>query len=168
MVWHDEGGAVRIEEVIGHNIRARREERRLSQEELGRQVGKLLRGDDWPRQAVSAAEKGGRGFSAAELVVFAFVLNVSMERLFRLPPGETSIHLPQGVGIDREALRPSTEDGQSIDHALGEALKTLNSLVAAHRESQKWQRYEAEAVIKLDKQLQDIVDRPSSTAGNQS
>jgi hypothetical protein len=128
----------------------------------------LLRGDDWPRQAVFTAEKGGRGFSAVELVVFAVVLDVSLDRLFRLPLGETSIQLPQGVGIDGEVLRRSTEDGQPIDQALGEALKTLGSLVAAQRETQKWQRYEAEAVIKLDKQLQDIVDRQSGENGDLS
>ena len=158
---------MRIEEAIGHNIRARREELELNQEELGRRVGDLLRGDDWPRQAVSTAEKGGRGFTAVELLVFAFVLDVSLERLFRLPLGETAVQLRPGVAIDREALRGASEDGRPIDQALGEALRTLNSLVLAHREVQKWQQYEAQAVTKLDKQLQDLVDRPASEGGDQ-
>lgn len=158
---------MRIEEVIGHNIRARREELGRSQEELGREVGTRLRGDDWPRQAVSTAEKGGRGFTAVELVVFASVLEISVDRLFGLPLGETSIHLPQGVAIDGASIRRASEDGTPLDQAVGEAMKTLNALVLAHREVQKAQSWEVDAVIKLEKQLQDIADRAGGDGADQ-
>jgi transcriptional regulator with XRE-family HTH domain len=64
----------RIEEVIGENVRARREAMQMSQTELGRELqGHLPKA--WERQAVSSAEKGRRAFTAAELLALARVLD---------------------------------------------------------------------------------------------
>ncbi|UTT46228.1 helix-turn-helix domain-containing protein [Micrococcus luteus] len=71
----------RIEEVIGENIRARRDQKGYPQAYLGERVGALLGGTPWKPQTVSAAEKGRRQFIAAELIVIAQVLNCRVQDL---------------------------------------------------------------------------------------
>lgn len=71
----------RIEEVIGENIRTRRDQKGYPQAYLGERVGVLLGGSPWKPQTVSAAEKGRRQFIAAELVVIAHVLNCRVQDL---------------------------------------------------------------------------------------
>lgn len=76
---------MRIEEVIGANIRQRREGRGYSQAAFGEKIGPLL-GGAWKPQTVSAAEKGRRQFIAAELVVLAHVLECRVQDLIRVDP----------------------------------------------------------------------------------
>lgn len=94
---------MRIQELIGRNVRQAREEADLSQRELGQRIGNVL-GKPWHPQAVSAAEKGGRDWAAEDLVAVAFVLGRTIESLFHVPngakpsdildlPGETPLHL---------------------------------------------------------------------------
>ncbi|KGH48254.1 hypothetical protein IN07_03365 [Modestobacter caceresii] len=160
---------VRIEEVIGQNVRSRREELEMTQEELGRRVGGLL-GREWPRQTVFTAEKGGRSFTAAELVAFAFVLDVSIERLFRLPLGERAIQLATGVGLDHAALRQSAEDGGPVQQKLEEMRQTLRTLFDANAEAGKAQRWTDDAVRKLNEQMQDALNSAGAASedGEQS
>jgi 8-oxo-dGTP pyrophosphatase MutT (NUDIX family)/transcriptional regulator with XRE-family HTH domain len=83
---------VRVEEVVGWQVREHREHLGLTQERLGRQLEPLL-GRGWSRQAVSAAEKGDRSFGAAELVALAAVLHVTVGDLLRPPVQEPAVDL---------------------------------------------------------------------------
>lgn len=76
---------MKIEEVIGVNIRVRRERLGYSQAAFGERVGPLL-GGVWKPQTVSAAEKGRRQFIAAELVVLAHVLSCRVQDLLTVDP----------------------------------------------------------------------------------
>jgi transcriptional regulator with XRE-family HTH domain len=89
---------VRIGEVIGERVRARREERGWTQAELGRRVGSHLGQGDWSRQVISSTEQGKRAFTAAELVTFAHVLDVGITYLLTPPPGVDVIELAPGIG----------------------------------------------------------------------
>lgn len=74
----------------------------MSQAELGEALGPPL-GKPWQRQAVSVAEQGKRSFTAAELVAFAYVLELDPGELL-VPFAETdTIDLP-GMSIPAAAL----------------------------------------------------------------
>lgn len=94
---------MRLEELVGQRIRTRREGLALTQDQLGRQLGDSL-GRRWSRQAVSAAEKGERAFTAAELVAIAGALQISVGSLFVPPAGVDEIELPNGAMLTRNEL----------------------------------------------------------------
>jgi transcriptional regulator with XRE-family HTH domain len=94
---------VRISEVIGERVRAQRVEHEWTQTELGQQVGAYL-GQEWTRQAISAAEKGKRAFTAAELLTFARVLGVGVTYLLSPLPGTGDIEMAPGVAIEPLAI----------------------------------------------------------------
>ncbi|MBO1767051.1 helix-turn-helix transcriptional regulator [Allobranchiibius sp. GilTou38] len=71
----------KIEERIGANVRQAREALGISQSDLGVDMEGLL-GKSWTRQAVSAAEAGGRAFAAAEVVALATALLIKPADLF--------------------------------------------------------------------------------------
>jgi 8-oxo-dGTP diphosphatase len=98
-----EGERVRVEEVVGGQVRERREALGLTQEQLGRQLEPLL-GRPWSRQAVSAAEKGDRAFGAAELVALAAVLHATVGDLLRPPVQEAAVDLGGPDMVPREML----------------------------------------------------------------
>lgn len=77
--------------MIGRRIRTAREMREWTQQELGQLLEPYL-GRVWTRQAVSSAEKGGRDFTASELVAFASVFHADIATFF-LPDAPT-IDLP--------------------------------------------------------------------------
>lgn len=103
---------MRIGQVIGERVRVQREARGWTQAKLGELVGSQL-GQEWPRQAISAAEKGKRAFTAAELVTFAHVLGVGIGHLLTPPPGVDSIEMAPGIAAEpaviAEAIRPVRE-----------------------------------------------------------
>lgn len=88
---------MRIEEIVGRRVRGRREELGLSQAQLGKLIGGHL-GRDWPRQAVSAAEKGQRSFGIAEMTALADVLGASIGDLIEplTPCGQCNDSVPEG------------------------------------------------------------------------
>lgn len=67
---------MRIEERIGKRVREAREQASLTQEELGSRVARWLGPERkrWSKQTVSAAESGGRAFTAEDLFVLSFAL----------------------------------------------------------------------------------------------
>jgi transcriptional regulator with XRE-family HTH domain len=67
--------------VIGQNVKALRENRGETAEELGARIGEIF-GKPWPRQTVYLTEQGGRRFAAEEVVAFAFLFGVSIADLF--------------------------------------------------------------------------------------
>jgi transcriptional regulator with XRE-family HTH domain len=94
---------VRLEQVIGRRMRERREAMALTQEQAGQRIGELL-GRPWPRQAVSAAEKGDRAFTAAELVAIAFALQTTVSWLLTPFAGDSGISMPGGAVIGQTEL----------------------------------------------------------------
>ena len=92
---------MRIEQVVGMRIKQSREADDMTQEQFGQKLGELL-GRPWSRQAVSAAERGGRAFTAAELVAASHVLSTSAGWLMTPPTREEVIEL--GTTPDGEAL----------------------------------------------------------------
>lgn len=95
-----------IEKVIGGNMRRIREQRGLSQTDLGAAVGQHI-GRSWSRQAVSAAEQGRRSFTAADLMGLSLTLDVSVPELFFLTDwrSEGRVQLGEGAEIDADAYR---------------------------------------------------------------
>jgi transcriptional regulator with XRE-family HTH domain len=71
---------VRPSEYIGRRVRELREARKMSQQQLGDELGRWLE-KPWPRQTVSMAELGKRAFAADELVALAVCLRVPVTRL---------------------------------------------------------------------------------------
>lgn len=94
-----------VSEVIGRNVRARREQRGWTQTDLGQRMGDYL-GGEWTRQQVFTAEKGVRVFTAAEVAALAHMLGVLPGQLFEPQPSE-----------DGGPLAVSTADGKSISAA---------------------------------------------------
>lgn len=107
---------MRIGEVIGERVRAQREERGWTQTKLGERVGSHL-GQDWSRQAISAAEKGKRAFTAAELVTFAHVLGVSVSYLLTPPPGVDVIEMAPGIGAESATIAEAVTPYRGTDSA---------------------------------------------------
>ena len=93
---------MRLEEVIGANLARLRDSRGMSQAQLGAALSGYL-DKPWSRQAVSAAEKGRRAFTAAELLSLALSLRVSLADLL----------LPLGDGVRDELVLPS---GLQVGH----------------------------------------------------
>jgi transcriptional regulator with XRE-family HTH domain len=105
---------MKIEEVIGGNIRRLRESADVTQEELGRRIGALT-GKEWSRQAMSVAEKGGRAFPAAELLVLAHVLDANFWQLLAPPLGVEMVEVTPSHSIRAEWLLPTgTPDEDSF------------------------------------------------------
>ena len=94
---------MRVEEVVGWQLRERREALGLTQEQLGGQLEPLL-GRPWSRQAVSAAEKGDRSFGAAELVALAAVLQATVGDLLKPPVQAAGVDLGGPDMVPREML----------------------------------------------------------------
>jgi 8-oxo-dGTP diphosphatase len=94
---------VRVEEVVGGQVRERREALGLTQEQLGQLLEPYL-GRPWSRQAVSAAEKGDRSFGAAELVALAAALQATVGDLLRPPVQEAAVDLGGPEMVSRDML----------------------------------------------------------------
>lgn len=95
---------MRIEDVIGRWITEGREQTGMTQTQLGNRLGELL-GKPWPRQAISAAEKGRRAFPAAELVAFAVALGCNVENLLEPPIDVQEVTLLDGPPLASNRLR---------------------------------------------------------------
>jgi transcriptional regulator with XRE-family HTH domain len=107
---------VRIGQVIGERVRAQREERGWTQAKLGEHVGSYL-GQDWSRQAISAAEKGKRSFTAAELLTFADVLGVSISYLMTPPPEVDVIEIAPGIDAEAATIVEAATSFRGTDSA---------------------------------------------------
>lgn len=109
----------RLEEVIGENVRQRRDRLGYSQAQFGERMGFLL-GATWKPQTVSAAEKGRRQFIAAELVTLAHVLNCRVQDLLDVDP-------PQQVRIS-DAWVKDADYSEPIQRAVEGSGLSMNRL----------------------------------------
>lgn len=111
---------MRIEEVIGENIRERRDRLGYSQTAFGERVGELL-GNPWKPQTVSAAEKGRRQFIAAELVVLSHVLRCRVQDLL-------TVHPPQPVQISDNYVRDA-DYSAPLENAIGDGATDVSAVL---------------------------------------
>lgn len=117
---------MKLEKVIGAQIAAARDGK-MTQAELGERVGRYL-GKQWSRQTVSAAEKGGRSFTALELLVLSVELEVPLYSLFGSADvgDDKMIETPGGVPISPERLLPELQEVAGQQEQLAAALALLN------------------------------------------
>jgi hypothetical protein len=99
---------VKLEKMIGAQVAAARDGK-MTQAELGERVGRYL-GKQWSRQTVSAAEKGGRAFTALELLALSTELDVPLSSLLS-PVGDEAdgvVETPGGIPIPVARLLPGS------------------------------------------------------------
>jgi 8-oxo-dGTP pyrophosphatase MutT (NUDIX family)/transcriptional regulator with XRE-family HTH domain len=112
---------VRIEEIIGQRMLERRTALKLTQETLAERITVHLN-REWTRQAVSAAEKGKRSFTASELVAIAHSIGTTVTWLMSPPEGTEGVELGDGAYLPAHmlvsALIPQITGGQSLSGVL--------------------------------------------------
>lgn len=121
----------------------------MTQAELGERVGGTL-GRTWSRQAVSTAEKGGRSFTAVELFVLAFELQVSIGSLFLPVPGDADeqIELPNGKVITAQTLIGFAADsGEWLRLQNGETFESIEAERQSKRQESESTRTEIVRLI---------------------
>lgn len=140
---------MKIEEAIGANMARLREEAGLSQKQLGEALGAYL-GKTWTRQAVSAAEKGRRAFTAAELVSLALVLRTSMDFLLLLPVRSESLGdlLPGKAEIARDDLESAIVGGTEGAPSARALFRAHGALVAAMRDQLDAQKALSDSLVR--------------------
>lgn len=115
---------MRIEDVIARWITEGREVTGMTQVQLGQRLGEIL-GKPWPKQAVSAAEKGRRSFTAAELVAFAVALSCNVETLLQPPMDVDEVTLSDGPPIKSGYLRAATTDLADLSSSIDDLRAAL-------------------------------------------
>lgn len=111
------------QKVIGHNVRARRDERGITAANLGEKIGDAL-GKAWPRQTVYMMEAGERSMIAVEVVVLAQILDLRVADLFT-PPAEAETVTAGTMAIPSEQLMAPVE-GDADTVALSDDLRALD------------------------------------------
>lgn len=101
-----------IERIIGQWIARGREATGQTQAQIGAALADYL-GKPWSRQSVSAAEKGDRAFTAAELIAFSLLLGCTVETLLEPPPGVERIKIGEGE-IDSRHLRTTAATNSDL------------------------------------------------------
>lgn len=120
---------MKIEKVVGENMRRLRGAKGWSQPELGTAVGELLTGKPWLRQAVSAAESGNRAFTVSDLAAIAYALETSPAALMALPHPATASHIEVGrASIPREELESPTWAEETTSAAIGALLTSVSAV----------------------------------------
>lgn len=112
---------MRLEEIAGQRMRERRVALGLTQEVAADRITAHLN-REWTRQAVSAAEKGKRSFTAAELVAIAHALGTTVAWLLSPPEDVDGIELGAGAYLPSHllvsALLPHITSGRSLEDVL--------------------------------------------------
>lgn len=153
---------VRLEDVIGQNVRLRRQEKGWSQTTLGQQLVPYL-GVAWTPQAVSNAEKGGRAFGATDLMALAYALQSTVAMLLAVPK-DAEIETPGGIALDTTKARGLVQAGVKPQ------FRTLKQMLGAQAHLQRKLTQElsgtfAEAMNEaLDKVLDKAVKDALETA----
>lgn len=95
---------MKLEEAIGQKLAWLRNDRGMSQAQLGEALGRYSE-KPWSRQAVNSAERGNRAFTARDLVALALALETSVPSLLLVFADDEGVELPNGETIGREAYR---------------------------------------------------------------
>lgn len=122
---------MKLEKAIGRKLAWARRMRGLSQAQLGEALGEYLE-KPWSRQAVNAAERGDRAFTARDLLALALALGTPVTALL-IPLGSgDEVELPSGAALDRAQYRSAIlhPDAGTVS-ALAESLEDLKRVHAA-------------------------------------
>lgn len=121
-----------IRQMIGANIRAIREQKDMTQTELGERMQAIDKrpGKSWPVSRVSEAERGARAFSADEVLLYARALKVPMSRLWLIPIDVDAITLDHGEEVPKSEI----QDVSLHPDAPEEYLLEVGRAIRQHRE----------------------------------
>ncbi|MBZ3907336.1 helix-turn-helix transcriptional regulator [Streptomyces griseiscabiei] len=122
---------MKLEKAIGRKLAWARRIRGLSQAQLGEALGAYLE-KPWSRQAVNAAERGDRAFTARDLLALALALETPVTTLL-IPLGSSDeVELPSGAALDRAQYRSAIlHPDAGKTSALAESLEDLKRVHAA-------------------------------------
>lgn len=170
-----------VPEIIGANVKARRNELGMSARALGEQLGECLPRKDgstrpWPTSAVFQLESGGRGMTPEEVAALARVLDCPISDLYVLedrteevrvgnatvPASEWRV-LPAASSVDDRVALRLFHAAENVHNSMrqSEALwrNLVNDVRAAARESTVLrERIEEEAAHAMNKARQQIAD----------
>jgi transcriptional regulator with XRE-family HTH domain len=130
---------MRIQEVVGTQMRRARKAKGWNQADLGEQLGRYLP-KRWAPQVVSQAEKGEREFTAVELLALALVLDKPLPSFFmyegdfiELPSGsvpafDVRMLLISG-DFSAEVAEALTRDTKRLEEQVSEQVRRLNALI---------------------------------------
>lgn len=108
--------------TVSQNVALLRRARGWTQEEFGMRIKPYV-GAQWSRATVSAAEKGGRAWTANEVAAVAEIFGASVGELFELPdPCDTCNGIPPvgficgscGLGVEAADLHVPEEMQESL------------------------------------------------------
>ena len=156
---------VRVEVVVGWQVRERRGALGLTQEQLGRELALYLP-HPWSRQAVSAAEKGDRSFGAAELVALAAVLHTTVGDLLRPPLQESQVELGGAAAVPKEMLFDVIASKLPEDLDFASIQRTLTLLAESAARSQGDVARTLELAQEVDRLITQRVSGPQMTAAD--
>jgi transcriptional regulator with XRE-family HTH domain len=128
---------VKVSEIIGKRVKQAREEAGISQRELGEQVGGVLNreGKPWFAQAVSAAEKGDRDWTADDLVAVAWVLRRPVAWFFQVMDEDQAEMLDlEGYGMIHAYWAGGLEQERTPDELAAEIARLTRKLQRALQE----------------------------------
>ena len=150
-----------VPQVIGQNMRSRRDNLGMTQAQLGERLGNWL-GAPWTRQQVFMAEKGGRAFTASEIVALSMALDTLPGVLFDpRRAGALILQISDEVKIDGGFLAGPDLAGSALED-YQEVLQTLHRiLVASARYSDT-----AEQIVDLSTRLDRAVASLSERLAN--
>jgi transcriptional regulator with XRE-family HTH domain len=146
---------LRIEDVIAHWITKGREETGMTQAQLGERLGELL-GKPWPKQAVSAAEKGRRAFTAAELVAFAVALGCNVENLLQPPMETDEVIIGDGPPLKSGHLRRAAATNTDLADLVTSMEHLREELVTTRTNAELVKKSSMLAGIKLQRAYNDL------------
>lgn len=155
-----------VAQLIGQNIRQRRDHLGMTAAELGAKVGEAF-GKSWPRQTVYLMESGERAMVAAEVAVLAVVLGVPVAKLFE-PPGVADTVLAGSAVIPRETLSASgSPELDAVASTMRDLEQTNFELVNLADEQSKLIRDARNGLSGLSASTQDLLDeRAADEAGD--
>lgn len=122
-------------QVIGHNVKTRREARKMTADALGKKIGEVF-GKPWPRQTVYMMESGERAMVAQEVVALTHLLDMSLLQLFT-PPGHVQAITAGTLRVPADALLAEAtgdEHTKQLKHALRGLEQTRGKLLALVQE----------------------------------
>lgn len=110
-------------QVIGHNVKAKREAMGMTAAALGEKIGEVF-GKPWPRQTVYMMESGDRAMVAQEVVALSQLLDMPLMQLFT-PPADVEAITAGALSVPAESLLAQPTDDEHMMR-LAQTLRALD------------------------------------------